>query len=163
MVPLFPPFPLCHRFLTSSLSICLFSAPLLLFLPPFSACLSHSHTHTLAEVSFFYILDTARGRCRENDRRLHVSLGFTRRGNLCTPTPSPLTCLPIQCLENPLSFPHSPLSCGLGSPSSRKASLIDAPQAFSAHPQALALSRWGGAERNPSLGLHSLDAWGRNS
>lgn len=57
------------------------------------------------QVYCFYILDTARGGCRDTDRSLHVSLS-----RFLSPTPSPLTCSPIQCLENPLfSFLKPPI------------------------------------------------------
>lgn len=123
LVPLCPPFSLCHLLLPSSLSLAVLSPSV--SPPPSFPCLSVSlkHSHLAQESNtaglFFFSFSHfghSWGRCRENDRCLHVSLGFTRRGNLCTQTPSPLTCFPSSAWRTRFPFQTHPFPVGLAAP-----------------------------------------------
>lgn len=83
-----------------------------------------------------------------------------------SPIPSPLTWSPIQCLENPFSSFPNPLILPVSlAASSRKASLMlfrplaNTPRLWPTAGLTGSLQGLKEAERNPSLGLCSLDTW----
>lgn len=103
-----------------------------------------------------------------------LGVGAERMTDICTSIPGFLS-------PHPLPSPASPSSAWriLSPPFQTHPSFMsaqqllspDAPQAFITPPPpricpllgSLALSRWSGAERSPSLHLHSLDTWDRGS
>lgn len=112
---------------------------------------THTHTH------IFYMMDRAWGECKENDRRLHICLGFSLLHHL------PLPAWPPQCLEIPLFLSKATHpSCQLSSPRSSLGLYHTPPHPDTASgplPDSLVLSRSGGPESNASLGLAGLDTW----
>lgn len=116
----------------------------------------------------FYMLDRAWGECKENDRRLHICLGFSLLHHL------PLPAWPPQCLKIPLFLPKPPPILHVssaaplpGKPPRSSLGLYHIPPhpdtASGPLPDSLVLSWSGGPERNPSLGLACLDDWERGS